>query len=63
MSNSCIVLIKQLMGILVFELLISLCPERWFVGDDFSHQNLEVICEDILQLILLLVVTLKITID
>ena len=59
-SNGCIVLVMQLMGILVFKLLISLCPEGWFMGYDFSHQNLEVICKDILQLILFLVATIKI---
>ena len=55
MSNSCIIVVMQLMGILVFQLLICFCTEGWFVGDDFPDQNLEVICKGILQFILLLV--------
>ena len=46
MGYSCVVLIMQLMGILMFQLLICLCPERWFLGYNFPHQNLEVISKE-----------------
>ena len=49
-SNGYIILVMQLMDILMFQLVICLCHERWFVGYDFPQQNLEVICKDILLL-------------
>ena len=61
MSYSCIVLVMQLMGILMFQLLICLCPEGWFLGNNFSDQNLEVISKGILQFIFLLVSTIEVT--
>ena len=61
MRNSCVVLVMQLMGILMFQLLMSLCPERWLMGNNLPHKNLEVIHKDILQLIFLLMSTIKIT--
>ena len=48
MSYSCVVLVMQLMGILMFQLLICLCPEGWFSGNNFPDQNLEVIRKGIL---------------
>ena len=60
MSYSCIVLIMQLMGILMFKLLICLGPESWFTGNNFPYQNLEVIGKDILQFVPFLVATIEI---
>ena len=51
----------QLMDILVFQLLIGLCPKGWFVDNNFSDQNLEVIGKYILWLIFPLVATIETT--